>query len=207
MLTTLLYGSCACHSINYTISLPPHSPNFLESRLDHCSTCRHVTGSLLHAWLITPIESVTFTLSSPSSPPQTTLTREPLEERIAKDGISNLELSAKDFLNQLYHLKETRRISTYASSPSITRVFCPECGTHIFGFPTPPSQSSDSVSKPRTEEASETIHISLGTLTDESLEAEGVKPNGHWQWEFGVPWVKRILERGDGGLIKHLGTN
>jgi hypothetical protein len=37
----------------------------------------------------------------------------------------------------------------------------------------------------------------LGTLDNDSLEMDGIKPDAHFQWHHGISWVKGMVSDGD----------
>ena len=72
----------------------------------------------------------------------------------------------------------------YKSSPDVSRYFCGRCSTNLVyvyeGERKGPAM----------------IDIVMGTLDKESLETEGVRPDRHFYWDYGVSWVKSVMADG-----------
>jgi len=73
----------------------------------------------------------------------------------------------------------------YKSSPEVSRYFCNRCGTNLIF-----------VNEKQRVETLE-MDIVLGTLDKEGLEMEGMRPDRHIYWDYGVGWMKRIVAEGD----------
>ncbi|KAH8671802.1 Mss4-like protein [Tricladium varicosporioides] len=181
-----LTGGCDCTSIAYTISIPPldSRPTLEESikppkiYFDHCNKCRTVSGALVQAWINIPQTWVTFSLSS------------------TKDG-DRVKLTVEDVLKE--HTATSGIMSHYKSSADVSRYFCGKCGTNLVYVYTGKRSGDDG-----GEAKIEMIDIVLGSLSKESLEVEGVKPDRHFYWESGIEWVKGGLVGGEmGALPKH----
>lgn len=76
----------------------------------------------------------------------------------------------------------------YASSEGVTRSFCGKCGTNLlYVFE-------------RRKAPILTVDIVLGTLDNESLKKEGVRPERHFYWDSWIGWIKRLISEGDSSL-------
>jgi hypothetical protein len=47
------------------------------------------------------------------------------------------------------------------------------------------------------------IDIAIGTLDDESLRHEWLRPERHSHWDSGIDWVREALDRGCPDLPRH----
>ncbi|OAX84865.1 hypothetical protein ACJ72_00767 [Emergomyces africanus] len=188
-----LHGGCHCSAIRYKISFakfddrpvlnPNHPPNQPDIRapllcFDHCSDCRSASGVPVQLWNICPQQSITFSL----------LRR--LDGCFADSGSNpsggcggRIDITG----DQIVHPNETTKetyLAYYASSKSVWRTFCSQCGTNI--------------SFVAFEEAgSETLmDLGVGTLDHESLQLVGI-PQRHIWWDSGINWVKLLIEAGE----------
>jgi hypothetical protein len=69
----------------------------------------------------------------------------------------------------------------YKSSPDVSRYFCNRCGTNLIFV------------HKGTEKGVLMMDIVLGTLDKDDLEREGMRPDRHIYWDYGVSWMKGIV--------------
>ncbi|RVX70688.1 hypothetical protein B0A52_05338 [Exophiala mesophila] len=198
-----LTGGCCCKAIRYTVHIPawdqrPAVPGALktpisvsediETRmplidLDHCNSCREVSGAIIQTWLIVPVDWVEWDLA-----------------RLDKAGIAEMSprtvLSTVDAVGPIE--TDTTSPQTYVTrfnrSERATRAFCSRCGTNL-----------TYLSHKRLNTPMAFVDITVGTLDREHLEM--VKPDRHGWWDSGVGWIKELLRHGDGGFMIRHATN
>jgi hypothetical protein len=227
-----LTGGCFCSAIKYKISIPsltdrPLVPGALDTPLlehashadhssrqvssdgsaptrlpliplDHCSDCRRILGAIVQCWLICPQTWVKWDLLHKTS------SASPSEE--SRSTLSTDEVVYSD----------THYLSAFQSTPDdgtngcVTRTFCSRCGTTLtFAFKASDGSMSRSLSAIDVgegevgEEFPALVNVTVGSLDHASLEK--VRPDRQGWWDYGVGWVKELLSRGDGGLMRHNG--
>ncbi len=198
-----LTGGCYCKAIRYTIQIPawedrPPIPGALptpisasesvETRvpivdIDHCNTCRQVSGAMVQCWLICPVGWVEWDLVAKES-----------ESVSAGEATGKvLHLSTVDAIGPLQ--ENQHQPSTYVTrfncTDRATRTFCSRCGTNL-----------TYISHKRIGTPMAAVDVTVGSLDVEILKL--AKPDRHGWWDFGVDWIKSLLTQGDGGfMIKH----
>jgi hypothetical protein len=80
-------------------------------------------------------------------------------------------------------------ITRFNATDRATRAFCSKCGTNLSYF-----------SHKRAGESA-IVDIAVGSLDQDCLEM--VRPDRHGWWDFGIGWIRDLVTRGDGGLIRH----
>jgi hypothetical protein len=227
-----LTGGCFCSAIKYTISIPsltdrplvpgavdtpllehathtdhssrqPSSNSSAPTRLpliplDHCSVCRRILGAIVQCWLICAETWVKWDLLHK---PTSTSPSEETRSTFSTDEVVH---------------SDTHYLSAFQSTPDdgtngcVTRTFCSRCGTTLtFAFKsskgaTSRSLSAIAVGKGEVGKAFPAlVNVTVGSLDDASLEK--VRPDRQGWWDYGVGWIKELLSRGDGGLIRHNG--
>ncbi|OJD14576.1 hypothetical protein AJ78_05094 [Emergomyces pasteurianus Ep9510] len=201
-----LHGGCHCSAIRYTISFanfddrpvlnpnhPPEQPDIKAPLLcfDHCSDCRSASGVPVQFWNICPQKSVTFSLLRRCDDGSSDPVSEP-------PSGARIDITGDRIVHPNEMTKETY-LTYYASSKSVWRTFCSQCGTNIsfVAF---------------EEEGSETLmDLGVGTLDHESLQLVGT-PQRHIWWDSGIDWVKQLMEVGEmaasqNALPKHSAGN
>ncbi|KAF8852454.1 hypothetical protein BDZ45DRAFT_807477 [Acephala macrosclerotiorum] len=191
-----LHGGCFCNAIRYTISIPelsarpiiphrsktPFGPeNEVNERLplisiDHCNSCRRVSGSVLQSWLICPQAWVEFSLEAQSQ-----------DAEVMKPTI-------RDILTPSQDLQECTFITGFSSSEHASRTFCGRCGTHLTFYYSGPNQAVAEEGKwgPYCD-------IVVGSLDKGSAEMEGLRPSRQVWPRDGIEWVKRLVAEADFG--------
>lgn len=76
----------------------------------------------------------------------------------------------------------------FSSSDNVNRIFCGKCGTSLTYF---------GEGDPNPKSWGPHFDVALGTLDDECLAMEGVKPNRESWTGDGIAWVKSLLAEGE----------
>ena len=193
-----LQGGCFCKAISYTISIPalssrppldkppvlPFGPQSEASKrlpiigLDHCNSCRRVSGSIIQCWFICPQRWATFSLLSRSS-----------EERITSTPTAEVLRPTKE-------LEESTYIKAFDSSTHAHRTFCGRCGTPLSFL-----YSGEDDEMVKEENWGPHFDIAFATFERESLEVEGMTPGRQGWREDGIGWVKRVFDEGGKSLV------
>jgi hypothetical protein len=191
-----LHGGCFCSSIRYTIKIPvaelrPTHPNatpeaaektrFPLIELDHCTSCRRSTGSIIQSWIVLPKSWVSWSLIPKSSGDAHGEPIEPPKQEEYR------RFSSQDIVEPTEELCRSTYWSQYVSSPDVHRGFCGRCGTTLTYCYTGP--------KPGWTLPERNFDVSLGSLDNESLER--VRPERHGWWTDGIGWVREMLRFGD----------
>ncbi|KAK2756715.1 hypothetical protein FQN54_005161 [Arachnomyces sp. PD_36] len=182
--------------------------------LDHCETCRSVSGGIIQCWIISPLEWVKWDLL-PRVPNQKPSYHHPQAASDGDDRASPVQNNPKSEIRWLdipsidVVARETKMgqrtgastttgastENTYMnylhSTEKVTRTFCSRCGTNLSFF----------YDRPASSPVPPIVDIAVGSLDAESLSA--IHPDRHNWWASGVPWVQRLLREGDGGLMRH----
>jgi hypothetical protein len=194
-----LHGSCFCKAITYTIHVPaitsrpliPRVPerqiiplNETTSRypiisLDHCTSCRKISGAIVECWFNCQHYWVDFSLLLKSSSAMGE--SESDEKRIQPATI--------EVLNPRESLMEQTYLRAIASSELVKRTFCSRCGTHLTFLFTGDEGEGKEIWGP-------TFNVAVGSLDRESLEMEGLMPVDHAFWADGISWVHKLVEGG-----------
>lgn len=207
----VLKGGCFCSAVRYVVQIPaledrPLAPGALPAvlpkhqtdspvqsdtdsvkrvtkdtrfpliELDHCHSCRRACGSILQSWFICTEDWVHFELE------------------LQKDGTSK-SFPTLQVVNPPKDVQEATFIRHYSGTAESERTFCGRCGTPLTFF-----FSGD---RGQAWTLPPIFDIALGTLDQESFEAEGVQPDRQGWWSDGTAWVQHLLRNGDGGLIRH----
>jgi hypothetical protein len=213
-----LTGGCLCRAIRYKINIPeilsrplhptaapipmPMPSGTVESKptrlplieLDHCTSCRLAAGSIIQSWVVCPLSWVEWHLVSkhapqdeepiPNAPPP-----RPKEEDYSPYSTIQITTPSPSVLKSTF-------LSIFTSSENVHRAFCSRCGTSLtyyYGGP-----------KPGWTLPEKNFNVALGTLDEECLEMEGIRPERHGWWTDGIGWVKRLVRGGDGGeMVRH----
>ncbi|EPE30019.1 Mss4-like protein [Glarea lozoyensis ATCC 20868] len=193
-----LKGGCFCSAIRYTIQVPPLSarpiipvekdePIGVQDEvtarlplidLDHCNSCRRISGSVLEFWLIIPQSWVRFSL----------LPKDP--------ACGHAEPATVDVVTGKSEILESTFLSSYSSSEGVKRSFCGRCGTNLTFHYT----ALGGMAKAAREKGVEWephMDVTLGSLDREGLEMEGMRPTEVAFPEDGIGWVKRLLKEGE----------
>jgi hypothetical protein len=192
----ILRGGCFCNAVSYTISVPilasrplipnpprhPLGPQNEVSKhlpiisLDHCNSCRRISGAVIQCWFICPQSWISFSLLSRSKN-----STDDAEARISP-------ATALEVLRPGTGLLETTYLSYFSSSKDVHRTFCGKCGTHLtFHY----SGGDDEMAA--EDKFGPHFDITLGTLDSESAEMEGVRPGRQGWCEDGIGWVKQMV--------------
>ena len=198
-----LQGGCFCHAVRYTISVPnlesrpliPTKPKYplgpqggeATKRLpiitiDHCNSCRRISGSVFECWFVCPQPWVSFSL----------LRRPSKREDDAESRIS--PASTLGALRPGSELLETTYLNYFSSSKDVHRTFCGKCGTNLTYY-----YSGDDDEMAAADQWGPYFDVALGTLDKESAEMEGMTPARQSWDEDGIGWVKQMV--GDGHWI------
>jgi hypothetical protein len=89
---------------------------------------------------------------------------------------------------------ETGWLSSYRSSPSVTRTFCARCGTNLFSMMQPMPAGWPSM-----------LNVLLGSVDREDLESQWMKPDRHVFWDDSIGWVKGMCS--EDGMVRHPQAN
>lgn len=256
-----LSGGCACKANKYTIRIPAVEDRALVAGaidtpigidpdgkattvptrfplvdIDHCDSCRRISGVIAQFWFICPTSWVNWDFAARDNPsgfskpisssdPQVRGSKGLLVNDCRDDGSGNG--NGDDML--------------LSNVPSILAIGPPnpqqECeGTKsaawTLGFSQPEVlkrasslthfRSSSNVTRtfcsrcgtnltyymdrPASVPIPPTVDITVGSLDAESIDL--IRPDRHCWWNEGVSWVKQLLRNGDGGiLIRHPGGN
>ena len=196
-----LQGGCFCNAVRYTISVPalesrplvtesvkpknPLGPQGEATKrlpiitIDHCNSCRRVSGTMFECWFICPQTWISFSLLPRSSKGQ-----DEAESRITP-------ASALETLRPGAGLLETTYLSHFSSSKDVHRTFCGRCGTNL----TYHDSGDDEMAA--EDKWGPNFDVALGTLDKESAEMEGVRPTRQGWHEYGIGWVKQMVGNGD----------
>lgn len=199
-----LHGGCFCTAIRYTISVPtleerkalPKIPAYLERprfvpinevnerlpiiSLDHCGSCRRISGAIVESWFICPPSWVEFTLQPRESGD------EKEKEAIKAEGLA--------YLQEDQTLAQRTWVTHFKSSEHANRTFCGKCGTHLTFFKT------DTMS-PLRQMLGQFFDIAVGSLDKESVEMEGFGPSAQVWDKDGISWVVKLVNEGKKSLL------
>jgi len=163
--------------------------------LDHCTSCRRISGSLVESWIIFSESWAQFELQRKASDDLSRLTLSDTSENPIKAITSDVLTGKKELL-------ETTHLSHFSSSQDRSRVFCGKCGTHLTFKYTGPAKGTAKLAEEAGMKWEPHFDIALGTLDRESLEMEGFKPSLHAWYEDGIGWVQRLLKDGEKGIAE-----
>lgn len=182
--------------------------------MDHCQSCRTVSGGIIQCWIISPLEWVKWDLL-PREPSQKPSYRHDHAASASDDRASPVQNNPESEIQWLdvpsieVVARETKMTLTTATSTAtgistentymnylhstdkVTRTFCSRCGTNLTFF----------FDRPTSSPVPPIVDITVGSLDAESLSA--IHPDRHGWWASGVPWVQRLFRNGDGGLTRH----
>ncbi|KAH8602500.1 Mss4-like protein [Bisporella sp. PMI_857] len=190
-----LSGGCFCGAIKYVISIPPLASrpviptakrkgfgqqNASTERLplislDHCDTCRRVSGAVIQCWFICPISWAKFSISFGSSD----------ERKVAAADVLTGEGSALEGT----HLKH------FSSSKDVHRTFCGRCGTTLTYW----CGEEDNV----VDGWGPFFNIAVGSFAKADLELMAPMREGHA--EDAVGWVIGLIRSGETSLVGRQG--
>jgi len=206
------HGGCLCKAIRYSIHIPtiderPAAPGaaptpvanshgIVEDQvtrlpmidLDHCTSCRLATGSIIQAWIVLPKSWVKWYMISKHE-------NAPSAAAIKEDDYK--EYTTGDLTENASAVNTATFYTEYISSPDTHRGFCGRCGTSlVFCYSGP---------KPNWQLPERNFDVSLGTLDREYLEEVHVDRHG-W-WNDGIGWMKALVRDGDNfngaRLVRH----
>jgi hypothetical protein len=195
----MLHGGCFCKAITYTISVPalssrpptqeppkhPFGPQTEVTErlpiitLDHCNSCRRISGAIIECWFICPQSWATFSLLTriPNSPSRITT------------------LSTAEVLRPSQALQGVSFIKAFQSSEEVHRTFCGRCGTHLSYY-----YAGEDDEMRMEENWGEYFDVAVGTFEKGSVEMKGMRP-GRESWAGdGVEWMRMILKGGEKDL-------
>jgi hypothetical protein len=192
-----LHGGCFCKAITYTISVPSLESRPLINRplkdligpqnevnerlpwiaLDHCNTCRRISAAIVQAYLIIPLSWTQFTLLPRSVDPMAVPANAP-----------HIEPTINEYLVPQKELLESTHVRHFSSSEGVHRTFCGNCGTQL-------SYYCSDVYEGCMRWGGH-FDVFVGTLEKESVEMEGFYANRQGWTEFGIPWVKKLINEG-----------
>jgi len=197
-----LTGGCYCKAIRYAINVPawehrPAIPGALETPIsahesvetrvpivdiDHCNTCRQVSGAMVQCWLICPVGWIEWDLVAKGSASSSDVGG-------GKADV-NLHLSTVEAVGppQDGQRLASTCVTRFNCTDRATRTFCSRCGTNLSYL------SHKHIGTPMSA-----VDITVGSLDLESLKL--AQPDRHGWWDFGVDWVKSLLTQGDGGFM------
>ncbi|MCJ1383236.1 hypothetical protein MMC17_006874 [Xylographa soralifera] len=195
-------GGCNCRAIRYRIAIPslPQRPIHPYSHgkaplptivTDHCNDCRRATGSILPAWICTPLAFV-----SASALPRSALSDPGAPSHAASPEPNDAIEASREWVPALDVFEPARPtesfVSCFRSSPGVTRTFCGRCGTHLTYMrePTPPGWP-------------DMLDVVLGSVDRDELAAEWLTPERHLWWDCGLDWVRELVSAGERGLERH----
>ncbi|KIX08372.1 uncharacterized protein Z518_03028 [Rhinocladiella mackenziei CBS 650.93] len=201
----ILTGGCYCQAIRYTINVPawdhrPPIPDALETPIsateriqtrmplvdiDHCNTCRQVSGAVVQCWFISPVGWVEWDL----------LPKEGTTSHMTGDKRADqtIHLSTIEAVGPLREdgTSPSTYVARFCCTDRATRTFCSRCGTNL-----------TYLSHKRMNTPMAFVDVTVGSLDRESLKL--AKADRHGWWDFGMDWVKSLLRNGDGGfMIRH----
>ncbi|KAL2402561.1 hypothetical protein ABEF93_001104 [Exophiala dermatitidis] len=200
-----LTGGCYCKAIRYRINVPawdhrPAVPGALDTPIspsesvptklpvvdiDHCNTCRQVSGAMVQCWFICPVSWVEWDLQPKPSHPDGDQGEREHEKTIT---LSTPEAVGPDRQGQS---RPSTHVGRFCCTDRATRAFCSRCGTHL-----------SYLNHARLNTPAAFVDVTVGSFDRESLEL--AKPDRHGWWDFGVDWIQSLLTKGDGGfLIRH----
>lgn len=190
-------GGCNCKAIRYKVDVPTwddRPPTFYKTpdedvgdlrfpmtAIDHCNDCRRATSSVIGMWLCAHYPTISVKCLPRS---QTKDTRKADEGWVAASEI---------FDNDASPLAKDTFLTFYRSSPAKIRSFCGRCGTAV-------SYAIDPAKIPGFPRI---LDIPLGTVDQEFLEKEWMKPERRLWCQVGVPWVNQLVKRGVPELPAH----
>ncbi|KAH8682828.1 hypothetical protein BGZ60DRAFT_398800 [Tricladium varicosporioides] len=190
-----LHGGCFCKAIQYTINVPTLSERppgrkaanpigsvrteeaintFPIMSLDHCNSCRGVSGSILQAWFIFPQSWMQFSLRK-------------------KDSEERIEPPTRDVLMGEKNLLDSTHLGYFCTSKDVHRVFCGQCGTPFTYFNSASQVPGGENTLPPF------FDVALGTMDKESVDICG-PPGRQVHLGDGIEWVKRLIAEGEKGL-------
>ena len=191
-----IYGGCNCDAIRFKIAIPA-----LDSRpihfaspdsgvrlpmiaLDHCNDCRAQTGSILPAWICTPIAYVSVVCAPRSEAHGQTPKGRIGSTKVREEG-GNWAPAERLFSGGVE--SEGTYLQFYESSEGRRRSYCGRCGTNLAYaiFPTPDGWI-------------EMLDVLLGTIDREDLEGHQLSPERQLWWDCGIEWVRRLSKEGMG---------
>lgn len=166
--------------------VPTHLP-ILE--IDHCTSCRRASGSVIQVWLICEAKWITFDLL-PQTPALGHVGPAPPDK-----VQSAIKYPAREIVNPSPQLTGESYVGHYSSNGTSHRTFCTRCGTPMtFNF------SGD---RGEDWKLDTLVDVAMGTLDRESLETEGLRPDRHGWWSDGIPWIRGMMYMGTGPLVRH----
>ncbi|KXJ86946.1 hypothetical protein Micbo1qcDRAFT_198098 [Microdochium bolleyi] len=119
--TVTLRARCHCGLVSYAYRIPARRLP-LQAAVCSCDTCRRVTGQLFATFAVVPGDAVPVALEPAAVGYEGT--------RAGREGDGSGSRSESRDGNR----PETAHLSSYASSPQATRVFCPHCGASVVNF-------------------------------------------------------------------------
>jgi hypothetical protein len=197
-------GGCNCGAIRYRVAIPilaerplhPLAPTEVPVPMpflafDHCNDCRRATGSVLPAWLCTPLNMCSISLVAASS-----ATLAP--KAVARDGQTKEQSSSWTAAVDIFTPSSTSTaanddhfLTSYESSHERWHWFCVRCGTNVAytaampaGFPS-------------------MLDITLGSVDRRYLDSEALASERHLWWDYGIDWIRRLATEGYGMLPIH----
>jgi hypothetical protein len=223
----VLTGGCFCGACTYTVAIPAreerpvvpgalnmplavheHTSSLPETQdgtitrlplvpIDHCTQCRRLLGGIVQCWFIGAQSWFSWNLlSKPASSPSDLTTF----------STSEVVYSGKHYLSAFQSTPDD------GTNGSVARTFCSRCGTSLtYAFRASEGAASRSLSKTSDGEGEvgkgfpALVNITVGSLDDESLLK--VRPDRQGWWDSGVGWIKELLRKGDGGLMRHAGED
>jgi hypothetical protein len=192
-----LTGGCHCGAAKYTISIPTHSarpivPNAAPTAisptekvparlpgtiLDHCQTCRRVSGAIIACWLIIPPSWLTWTLVS-SGP-----------DEDGAGGAVRRDVPAVDVCGPDADADvASHHVQQYRATNRAIRTFCGRCGTNLTYY---------GLARHGTPFAF--MDVAVGSLDADSFAL--VRPERHAWWDSGIRWVQELARWGTGAWV------
>jgi len=186
-----LPGGCFCGAIKYNISVPalanrpripgPKDPHPLGPQseattkvpillLDHCDTCRGISGSIIECWFVAPMSWTTFTL-----------------EPLTSSASEHLSPATSDLVKGDKAILEGSHLRSFKSSEDVWRTFCGKCGTHLTYW----YGSADNV-VPKSW--GPYFNIAVGSIGKEGLAL--LAPSREANVEDAVGWVRSMITGG-----------
>ena len=195
-----LTGGCYCKAIRYSIKIPAweHRPpipgavdtpisatEFVQTRMplvdiDHCDTCRQVSGAMVQCWFICPVGWIEWDLL-------------PKDPESGRDTSRPFHATTVEAIGPVPENKSvpSTYLACFNATDRATRTFCSRCGTNLAYL------NHRHLGTPAAF-----VDVTVGSLDPEWLKL--AKPERHGWWNFGVEWVQTLLSKGDGGfMIRH----
>jgi hypothetical protein len=200
----VLQGGCFCKAITYTISVPPFASrplipeppkrpfgpqNEVTERLpiislDHCNSCRRISGAIVECWFICPQSWTSFSLIPRKS------SSEPSSHQAGSTPRTTSEI-----VRPTKDLEEMAYVKAFQSSENAHRTFCGRCGTHLTFF-----YSGEDDDMAAEENWGPYFDIAVGTFDTESAEMRGLRPGMQSWWGEGIGWVREVLGESERSL-------